>query len=665
MGAASERLPALLPALLLLLFAVWCGSFQGAAEWPAGALGRGALLGVALFAAGALRDPLALGAAGRWIPAAALVAAAGSWLASPVPRAGRTALFLLPVFLLLPAAIARAVAGNGLWPDARRRQLALGAWSVAVAVVALWALAVRPAGLEARAAMPLGHHNLLAALLALALPPAAWGLAKPGWSRATAFVALATGLPALALTRSWLGGLAGLATAAAVALALPRARRLIAGAALVVLGLSLPRFESMMRGLDSSGAARAVYAAAGIAGIRERPLVGWGPGATPWTLAEHLEPRPGVNPPGEAVGTLHSTALELGYELGLPGATLAVLSALLFLARRASALRAAADAPEPEALRLGASALLGLTAGGLMLLGNSLLATPAIPVGLGCLAGFALAASGGRPRRAGPGARLATAGCLLVAAGGLLAPALAERSYAAARAARDRAAARPHLERALALDPAFPLYRARRAWIADETPGERAREALRAAREARGVAALWLRAGGSAFEAGELAAARAAFARTMALDPLGGVAPYLAFLASGGRQLDCAARAIAAEPRLLAAAAWREAPAARAAALARLRGWPGLPKGYVEELERLAARLPGESGAEVDLGQQMDATPALSISLHQFRRPPWLADLARVRLERAAVRAFAGVGSAAARADVPPSAFPRDRCAPR
>jgi len=299
-----------------------------------------------------------------------------------------------------------------------------------------------------------------------------------------------------------------------------------------------------------------------------------------------------------------------------------------------------------------------------MLLGNSLLATPAIPVALGCVAGFTLAASGGRPRRAGPGARFALGAYVLVAAGGLLAPALAERSYVAARAASHRAAARPHLERAVALDPSFPLYRARRAWTSDQTAAARAREALRAAREARGVAALWLRAGGSAFEAGELAEARAAFAHTMALDPLGGVAPYLTFLASGGRELECAARAIAAEPRLLAAAAWRDAPAARAAALARLRGWPGLPKGYVEELERVAARLPGEPGEEVDLGQQMDATPALSVSLHQFRRPPWLADLARVRLERAAVRALAGVGSAAARADVPPSAFPRDRCAP-
>jgi len=654
MSDLPARAAPLVPALLLLLFAGWCGTFQGAASWPAGPIGQVVLLGAAVFAVG-VDDPLRLGRAGRWILWAALATTAASAWASPVPRAARTALALLPAFLLLPAVLSRAFEGE------RSRRIALAGCSVAIAAIAVGSLLARPLELGARAAMPLGHHNLLAAFLAIAMPLAAAGLGERGPGRPLALAALASGLVALLATRSWLGWLAGSATLLAVARVLPRSRKVLAGGLLLAWGLLLPRLDAMVRGADASAAARAVYARAGWAGIVERPWLGWGPGATPWTLAERLEPRPGVNPPGEVVGTLHSSALELAYEIGLPGALLAAAALVLLLARTLRSRRR--DAPESDR-RLAECSALALAAGIVMALGNSLLAVPALPVAFAVAAAAALAASGGArlPRRRVATTAVAVYG--VVAAAALVGPALAERAYAAAARAPSRAEAAEWIALAAGHDPGFPLYRARWAWSGSAPAVERAAVALRAAEAAEGVAALWLRAGGLALEAGDYEAARAAFGRTLALDPLSGVAPFLLYLASGGEAVDCAARSLVAEPRLLAAVHWRSAPERRAAAVERLASWPGLPPGFAAQLAGAAAsHFPGE-GERVDLGLQMDVTPALSVSLHQFRRSPWAADLARIPLDRAAVRALSGIGSATTRRDAGAQAFPRDRCAP-
>jgi hypothetical protein len=73
---------------------------------------------------------------------------------------------------------------------------------------------------------------------------------------------------------------------------------------------------------------------------------------------------------------------------------------------------------------------------------------------------------------------------------------------------------------------------------------------------------------------------------------------------------------------------------------------------------------PGASaGDEVELAAQIDTTPALAVSLHLFRRSPWPADVARIRVERAGVRRMK-LASAAAMRESSAEAFPRDRCAP-
>ena len=117
------------PGACALLFAGWCGTVYSGAS-AVGAMAAHVVL-VALGAAGgswsagtplprrrekrrrgAWRDPLELGAAGRWLPPALLVAVALSWWTSPVPRAGRVGLVLLPALLLAPVVSPLAPGGR-------------------------------------------------------------------------------------------------------------------------------------------------------------------------------------------------------------------------------------------------------------------------------------------------------------------------------------------------------------------------------------------------------------------------------------------------------------------------------------------------------------------------------------------------------------------------
>jgi O-antigen ligase len=675
----------LLPPLLLACFVFWSGTFPGAAAFPSAPVGQGLVLAAALLGAAAWRDPLRLGSAGRWLVGALLAAVALSLWASPVARAGRVGVVLLPAFLLLAPFVARC------WSTERRREIGLMAWSAVVAVTAIWAVAEQMRQATSRAAMPLGHHNLLAAFLVITLPLTVPALRRRGAGRGLALLAIVSGVVALVETRSFLGGAALALVALAGATRFERARHLVLGLALLGLALLVPRAAAIVRGADSSASARQVYLRAGWQGASERPISGWGPGSTPWTLAEHLRPLPGVNPAGEVVGEMHSLPLALAYELGFVGLALAIAIAGLFLLRRWRGRRAASDRALVEAGLAGVAGFL-LTA-----LGGAQLSVTALPLAAALAAGAALAGERGAQERVAqplpegrrrPFVRPGLVGWIYagVAVLLLLPLARAQALYEAAARVRVRDKAAPLMARAMALDPQFALYRARWAWSAEAPVGERALAAIAAARAAPGVAALWLRAGALALEAGRTDLAREASERALALDPLGGFAAFqLATLgvaaddtgasgsiaASSARDLaDCAARALLAEPRLAAATAWRGRDPLRREALGRLEHWPGIDAGWRVEMMKQAAgaapqppRVGAPGGDEVELAAQIDTTPALAVSLHLFRRSPWPADVARIRVERAGVRRMK-VPSAAAMRESSAGAFPRGRCAP-
>lgn len=673
----------LLPALLLACFAFWSGTFPGAATFPAGPVGQGLVLAAALLGAAAWRDPLRLGPAGRWLVAALVAAVVLSLAISPVGRAGRVGLLLLPAYLLLPSFVARC------WSTERRREIGLLAWSAVLGAVAIWAVVEQVRQSSSRTAMPLGHHNLLAAFLVIGLPLALPALRRRGVGRWITLVALVASVVALVETGSFVGGAALALLALAGAARFERARHLVFGLALLALALLVPRAAAIVRGEDSSASAREVYLRAGWQGVTERPVAGWGPGSTPWTLAEQLRPLPGVNPPGEVVGEMHSLPLALAYELGFVGLALAISVAGLFLLRRWRGRAAAVDRGLVEAGLAGIAGFL------LTSLGGAQLSVTALPLAAALAAGAALAGEGGagaavesrgsRPRESGWRRRLGGRGTPVwiyaAAAVILLLPlARAQALYDRAAGLRARAKAAPLVAEAMALDPEFALYRARWAWSSEGPVGERAVEAIAAARAARGVAALWLRAGALALEAGRPELAREASERALALDPLSGFAPFQSAML-GGRpaaaagsapendDVDCAARALLAEPRLAAASAWRGHEELRRQALLRLERWPGIDAGWRAEMVKQAAEAALATGArgaavdEVELAAQIDTTPALAVSLHLFRRAPWPADVARIRVERAAVRKMK-LPSAAAVRESSPEAFPRDRCAP-
>lgn len=646
-----SRALALLPAILLALFAFALGGFDGSAHFPQSAFAALLPLALALAAASGLRDPLRLGRSGWIWPALLVVACAASLALSEVPRAGRTALLLLPAFLLLPAAVAR------VWSTAEARRLGVAAWSAAVTAVSLWALidaVVRGAG---RAAQPLGHHNLLGAFLAITLPVALVATAERGSGRALGFAAALTGGAALVATRS----LSALAAVAVVALLvshrLGRFRQLVAGLALLTAGLALPRAEAIVRGGDRSARARLSYAEAAWAGAGERPWFGWGPGSSPWTLSAFIAPRPGVNPAGELVGEPHSTPLRIGYELGVAGVAASALLIGLFARAR---WRERRDAIDP---RLHLAGCAGVASAFLAGLGGSWLSVPALPLAVALSAGAALAAL---PNPSTRRARwpFALVAAYAVAAGLLLAPALrAQRASELATRASSTVERERLLREAEERDPGFPLYRARRAWSGEGAVASRVKGAVDAALAAKGIGPLWLKAGVMALEANQPRIALPAFERAVALDPLSGPAPFLLYVASNGKRTDCAARAFLGEPKLAAATWFRGREPERRSALAYVRQWRGIDTGWKIEFLRQAVGAVPESGEEADLVQRIDATPALSASLHLFRRAAVTAELTRIRIDRAKA-ARIRLPAATSLESSARAAFPSRKCAP-
>lgn len=620
----------LLPALLLALLSFWSGTFAAGAGGWAAAAGYGALLGAAVWGGGG-RDPLRAGLGGELLTLALLFSVAVSWWVSPVARAGRVGLLLLPAVLLLPGFVARA------WSTPAARRWGPAAVSVVMAGVALTALAGWLWLETPGAALPLGHHNLLATWLVALLPLALLGWREGGWLRWVAGVSGLLGLAALVLTRS-LAGAAALAVMAMVLAWHNRRGRWALGAAVVGLAALLPRLASLLSGADASLQARLIYLEAGWQGLWARPALGWGPGATAWTLHRFLEPAPGVLPASEVVTDLHCLPLQLAYELGLPGSLLAAGLVVVFVRTRLTV------QVEDPALRT--AGLLGLLGLGVAALGGLPLAVAALPAAAALTAGAALAAEKPRPAPRTPVAVYALAAALF-----LLPIVRAQLAY-------DRA----DLDAASALDPTFPLYQARRAWL-DPEPG--AAEAARVSAEAApGLAPLWLGAGLLGQVEGK-AWARDVLIEACRLDPLAALAPFFLALGEPEHPLAArwAARALAADPRLLAARDWLGIEGLRERAIAEVLGFEGLEAWWLEAFAASArARVSGE-GSVRPLALAMDAEAGTALSLFAFRRRPWPVYVAQVELESAALEAITAP-SAAALLTTAPEIFSRRDCLP-
>jgi len=628
-----------LPAVFLAIFSLAAGTLPGGATAGGVAVGLATIWLALPLALPAWRDPLGMGRRGRLLVPMLLLVVVASWVLSPVRRAGLLAVTLLPAWLLLPAAIA------GCWgsPEARRRgSLALAA---VVGVVALWGVGDRLLAGSPRAAMPIGHHTALAAWLVVTWPIVWEGAASEdrwkGWRQVT--VALA--LTALVLT----GSLAGMVVAVLEmgAFLVLRGRHEVAPfvrrkaalgmtvAVAVVLALQGERLVSVVRGIDSSARARWVYLEGGLRGWSARPWLGWGPGSVPWTVSEFLRPRPGVNPPGEVVGDLHSLPVQLAYELGLVGWIVVTVTAGLFWWRRYR---------ESDDVRYRGG-LVALGGVGVMALTHAGLAITALPMAVVVAAGAALAAVRQRVPTAG---RTAWPGRVLwiyrLGMLGVLAPLLVAQFHydRAVKAGGDREA-RAALDRAIALDPDFPLYRARRAWLPVSPDGasRAVAESLDAARQGRGLSLLWLEAGARGLEAGKPWAA-AALSRACRLDPLAAPAPFL--LSTAPIAMDAAAgaavRAVLAEPRLAASPRWSDRPVLQEVALDELRVWPAVPDGWRQEMVGawLAVAAVDAAPEVRQLGLEIDHQSALAWSLHAFRRRPWPARLVRLEVDAASLR---------------------------
>ncbi|HVT60943.1 MAG TPA: O-antigen ligase family protein [Thermoanaerobaculia bacterium] len=716
---ARWRWRALVPALWLALFAGWCGNLLGAVTAAGSAAGAAALLGGLLALGASWRDPLRLGRAGRLLPPALWAAAAASAWLSPVPRAGRVGVLLLPVFLSLPAAVARC------WRREPDRRVGLRAVAAAVAAVALWSL-LEPLGwrlLEmvpfdfARTLAPLGHHTLLAVWLVTLLPLGVLPLREAGrWRMLGAGAGLLAAAAVLA-SRSLLGGLSLAMEACAGALWLlrllrlrwplwppwssvtgrrhpgdrqrraPAALELVAVVALMAViataaALLLPRVTRITAGRDRSAQARAVYYRAGWEGFLARPLLGWGPGSAAWTAAAFSAARPGINPWGEAVGELHSLPVEVAYELGLAGLSLALALGALFGWRRCRELsRPSATAPggtqaagDPGLLLAG---LVGLVGAAVALLGSAALAVTALPLALAVAAGAALA--GGscsleERRQEREGLRL-PARTYAVAAACLLAPAVLaqwhyDRAIGEAQAGR-LASAKAELAAAVGLDPRFPLYRARLALLLGGSAEERrdaAQLSFQAAQDGGAVATLWLLAGLLGRTAERPWAARA-LETSCWLDPLDPFPPfYLAVIdPDGPRAPRFGAQALAADPRLAGAVFWQSHAQLYARALDEIGRRQGMAPGWVPAFLRAApapAPSPGpRRGPPARLELELDGVSYTeSLSVHIFRRRPWPAFWPLVELRPEALAALRALPSAAALATTSPVVF-RDVCA--
>jgi len=622
---------AYLPAALVALFGLWCGTFPGGATAEGAVLSQVAVLGALCWAADRWPDPLRLGGARRLAPQLLVIGVYLSMFVSPVPRAGRAAALLLPAFLMLPAAVERALS------DTERRKraflvLALTVGAVAtVALVSQWRLG------SPRAAMPLGHHNLLAGFLVTLLPAVLLPMRDGPRARAISIASALLVVAAVFRSGSLLGVVALAVEAGLALLWWRRFHKLLLPSALLVLALQMPRVAKIFQGDDPSTQARLVYLEAGWKGLVARPWLGWGPGSTPLTISQYLRPLPGVNPPSEVVGDLHSLPLQILYELGGLGFLFTLGTAAIFLRRRISERESAED---PDLLAAG---LIGMLGAATTRMGGAALSVTALPLAAAVAAGIALAA---KPRRETAGPRWPALAYAAVVGLALVPLDLGHAYYE--RAARGAAIHRnvlalAYVEAAANWDPAFPLYGARSAWASAEIAPPTADKARAAATAAVSSPVLWLQAGVLGAQTGRDWSA-SALERACALDPLAAPAPFhLAMTLADqdpARAARLAARALIAEPRLLAAHFWIGRDVLRAAAIAEVERWPGVDPGWKEKLVALArVAQPSAITPTARLGLDLDLEPALSFSLYAFRRPAWPATVGAIDVDPEAARA--------------------------
>lgn len=599
---------ALVPTALLTILACWSGTFHGAATARGALTSQASVLLFCLLAAPSLFDPLQLGRSGRWLTAAVLLLVGVSWWASPVSRAGLVGLVLLPAYLLIPAATARC------WSSPPARRLGLISVPLVTLAVSLMALIRWQTLALARASLPLGHHNLLAAWLVLLLPLSLIGVRSPGYGRWLALAATTFSVVAIGASGSLLGLLAVTVQIWVAAYWWRGLRPWLVPLVPLSLLVAAPRLFSIARGLDSSAIVRESYLAAGWQGLVARPTLGWGPGSVPWTLGQFLQPQAGVHPASEIVGDLHSLPLQLAYELGSTGLLLILAIVGVFISRRWRESKTAGDPSVSKA------AILGLIGGGVFALGAAPIAVPALPAATAVIAGVALPSPRSRPRSHG---RPLLATYLLLSTALLIPVGRAHLLYDRARLSASRENSLALLDRVRDLDPDFPLYRARQAWLAAEIRGvgsDVAEQALLAAEMAPGLAPLWLAAGDLGNRAGTSWAA-AALNEAYRLDPLSPLAAFhLMTLRVGSSQaVALGVESVLGDPRL-AGAEW----------------WLGQPE--------LAARVSQATGVEIPnrphskssdpmvLALTLDRIPALSFSLHAFRRSPWPDRLAAIKM---------------------------------
>jgi O-antigen ligase len=617
---------ALLPALFLGTLTLSTGTFPGGATFGGASLTQAATLAFCLLAAVSWPDPLGLGSKGRWLPLALVLVVAASWWASPVERAGRVGLLLLPAFLLLPAAVAQC------WRGGDERRQGIGAISLLTAATALWALVDWGLRSYPRAAMPLGHHNLLAGWLVLLWPLSLPAALRPGVGRWAALAALSLTAPALLGTGSLLGLLALAIQLLLVACWWRPLRIWLLGSALVTALLLAPRAVGVLFGTDLSAGARGVYWHAGWRGVIGRPVLGWGPGSVPWTVGDHVWSVSGVSPPSEIIGDLHSLPLQLLYELGVVGLGLSGVLVIWFVVRRLAERSAAAD---EQVLRASLVALLG---GVVFSLGNAPLAVSALPAAAALVAGAALASgpAASVDQRTSKQSTAAVTAYVLLATLFLIPLDRAHLHYQRATTAADDTAALREVTRAQELDPAFPLYRARAALLAERLRGpsaELAGQARLAAEQAPGVAPLRLAAGVLGGRADATWAAEA-LERAWHLDRLSGLVAFHLMRAKTDRAEAVAlgAHALLTEPRLAAAVYWEEHPELWDAVIGEIHRRTAKLGPRLEPLVRERPVPPENGDPVVLLALTLDEVPALSFSLYAFRRSPWPTALAGVPL---------------------------------
>jgi len=606
------------PGLLLALLSFWYGTLPGGATAGGSAVGFASVLLLALIGAADWPDPLRLGTRlGTLLPLALVATAIMSWYLSPVGRAGLVGVLLLPAFLTAPAGVARC------WRQPEQLQFGLVTISLVVASVAGWSLLQWLHLDSTRAAMPLGHHNLLAGWLVFLLPMAAAGLQKAGARRWLAAIALTMGVSAILATGSMLGMVVLALQGALAALWWPTIRLPFATAAGLAALSQLPRGWRILTATDLSAEARFLYLRASWDGFVERPLMGWGPGSTPWLIARFLRPDPGVNPPSQVVGDLHSLPAQLAFELGLTGLVLAACLWILFIARSGS--RDNNRRRSPAQL----TALLGLAGGSLFLLGNAAISILALPAAAITASGASLASRSETGSRGIRPRLLFTLLYLLPVCALLLPKVLAQVHYDRAVAAETPIRALDEIGWARDLDPAFPLYGARKAWLQGTLQGideESARLALQAAEEAEGLAAFWLTAG---FMGMEISAdwTLEALVKARNLDPLAPLPPFLMALSrpQHPEAPHWAATAVRLEPRLLQTAKLKDRDDLTQRTMEALQASGDDVDRIVQLGIEGAARAPGGG-----LGLTMDRTPALAFSIYGFRRRPWPTTLVRL-----------------------------------